>query len=214
MDKVSIVIPCYKQAHWLAEAIESAINQTYKDFEIIVVNDGSPDNTSEVAKMYPVTLIEQKNKGLSAARNAGIEASTGKWILPLDADNKIAPQFLEKTVGVNDIVGTWQQHFGDSYTLFKPITPTLQDLLIYNRLDAGSLFKKEIWGKLGGYDEEMKEGWEDWDFWIRAVTMGYNISIVQEAIFFYRKHGESMADDANSKSKKIYEYMINKYLNL
>ena len=86
-DKVSIIIPCYKQAHFLAEAIESALAQDYDNFEVIVVNDGSPDNTSEVAKRYPVSLIEQENKGLSAARNAGIKASTGSWILPLDADN-------------------------------------------------------------------------------------------------------------------------------
>lgn len=212
-DKVSIIIPCYKQAHFLAEAIESALAQDYDNFEVIVVNDGSPDNTSEVAKRYPVSLIEQENKGLSAARNAGIKASTGSWILPLDADNKLAPDFLSKTVGKDDIVGSWQQHFGTSDYLFKPISPTIQELLSYNRLDAGSLYRKIIWETIGGYDENMRDGWEDWDFWIRAVVAGFTISIVEEPIFFYRKHEVSMASDAASKGEQIITYMFNKYKN-
>jgi glycosyltransferase involved in cell wall biosynthesis len=83
MEKVSIVIPCYNQAHFLPDAIESAINQTYKDIEIIVVNDGSNDSTSEVAKRYKeVRLIEKENGHLSSARNAGIKAAKGTLILP------------------------------------------------------------------------------------------------------------------------------------
>lgn len=87
MDSVSVVIPCYGQAHWLPDAIESALAQTVP-CEVIVVNDGSPDNTSSVAQNYAVTLVEKENGGLSSARNAGIKKATGKWILTLDADDK------------------------------------------------------------------------------------------------------------------------------
>src|SRR5262249_23271294 len=93
---VTIVIPCYKQAHFLPEAIESARNQTYSNLEIIVVDDGSPDNTSEVAARYPgVQCIRQKNGGLSDARNRGIRESRGEFFVLLDADDKLLPNCLE-----------------------------------------------------------------------------------------------------------------------
>ena len=95
MQKVSIIIPVYNHAQWLPDAISSALNQTVP-CEVIVVNDGSPDNTSEVAKMFDVKLIEKENGGLTSARNAGIKEATGEWILTLDADDKIAPDFVEK----------------------------------------------------------------------------------------------------------------------
>src|SRR3954470_15335442 len=93
---VSVVIPCYKQAHFLAEAIESALNQTYSSVEIIVVNDGSPDDTNRVVQRYPnVRLIEQRNQGLSASRNAGIRESRGNFLIFLDADDKLRPNAIK-----------------------------------------------------------------------------------------------------------------------
>ena len=100
MQKVSIIIPVYNHAQWLPDAISSALNQTVP-CEVIVVNDGSPDNTSEVAKMFDVKLIEKENGGLSSARNAGIKEATGEWILTLDADDKIAPDFVEKCLQIH-----------------------------------------------------------------------------------------------------------------
>lgn len=210
---VSIIIPCYKQAHWLSDAIESALNQTYKDVEVIVVNDGSPDNTSEVARRYPVKLIEQENGGLSSARNTGIKESKGEWILTLDSDDKIAPRFIETLIGKNDIVSCDIMEFGDSHSMWRlPIDiPTLQDELHNNTIHCCSLYKKEIWDKIGGYDENMRIGYEDWDFWTRAMIYGYKISIVREPLFFYRKHGVSMVTEAKNKHKLIREYMLNKY---
>ena len=114
--KVTVVIPCYNQAHFLKDAVESVKNQTFKDFEIIVVDDGSPDNTSEVANKLGVRCIRQVNRGLSAARNTGIRAAKGQYILPLDADDKIDPEFLAKTLPYiknYDIVSTWLRTFGN-----------------------------------------------------------------------------------------------------
>src|SRR5215207_9860716 len=93
---VSVVIPCYNQAHFLGEAIESVLDQSYPNFEIIVVDDGSPDDTSEVAGRYPeVRLVRQENRGLAGARNAGLSYSEGEYVVFLDADDRLLPEALE-----------------------------------------------------------------------------------------------------------------------
>lgn len=212
-DLVSIVIPCYKQANYLPDAINSALNQTYKNVEVIVVNDGSPDNTSEVARKYPVRLVEKPNGGLSSARNAGIKAAKGKWILTLDSDDKIDPTYIQKAIGLNDIVSCDLITFGDENQKWdSPNTfPTLDQEIMDNQIHCCSLYKKEIWDKIGGYDENMKLGYEDWDFWIRAMIAGYKIQVLREPLFFYRKHGISMVNGSRQNHKIIREYMLNKY---
>lgn len=212
--RVSIIIPAYNQAHWLPEAIQSALDQTVK-CEIIVVNDGSPDNTSEVAKMFDVKLIEKENGGLSSARNAGIKEATGEWILTLDADDKIAPDFIEKCLKYKDeydIIGTGQQEFGYSNEkhLFKT-NPTFQDFVQSNQINCCSLYRKKIWEELGGYDEEMKIGYEDFDLWLRATHKGYKVITIPEYLFFYRKHGVSMVNNAIKNHNQIKQYMLSKY---
>ena len=124
--KISIIIPCYNHAAFLPDAIESALAQDYPDVEVIVVNDGSTDNSSEVARRYPVRLIEQENKGLSAARNTGIRAATGTWILPLDSDDKIEPvtvsRFMEHT-STADIICSYLRTFGHTSAFHNLIFP-------------------------------------------------------------------------------------------
>lgn len=212
MESVSIIIPCYNQAHWLSEAIESCLAQTVKPLEIIVVNDGSSDNTNEVARKYPVILVEKENGGLSSARNAGIKVAKGKYVLTLDADDKLHPQFLEKTIGIDDIVGVAQQEFGTSNTLWRPphLHPTANEFRKYNCINCCSLQKREIWEKIGGYDEKMKFGYEDWQYWYRATLKGYKVSVIDEPLFYYRKHGRSMVDDAKEKHDILVHYIFDR----
>jgi glycosyltransferase involved in cell wall biosynthesis len=207
----SIIIPCYNQSNWLSEAIESSLNQTYKNIEVIVVNDGSTDNTSEIAKKYNIKLIEKENGGLSSARNAGIKEARGKYILPLDADDKILPEFIEKTIGLDDIVSTAQQEFGDSNTLWntQPEHPSHEMFKSNNQINCCALHLKEIWEDIGGYDEKMT-GYEDWDYWYRATKNGYTITVIREPLFLYRKHGHSMVTDAIKRHEELKQYILNK----
>lgn len=212
---VTVVIPCYKQAHFLPEAVESVKNQTYKDIEIIVVDDGSPDNTSEVANKLGVRCIWQLNKGLSAARNTGIRAAKGQYILPLDADDKLHPEFLAKTMPYMekyDIVSTWLRTFGNENRTWgsDKLEPTYGLMKSQNQINCCSLFTKKMWQSVGGYDENMKDGFEDWEFWLRCINQRYRIRIVPEHLFFYRKHGVSMLRDAMQKRDNILEYMAKK----
>lgn len=216
MDSISIIIPCFRQAHWLSDAIESALNQTVS-CEVIVVNDGSDDNTSSVAQNYAVTLVEKENGGLSSARNAGINKATGKWILTLDADDKIAPDFVEKCLNhakkTNcDIIGTWQQEFGDSNARYSfTDNPTHEMFLSSNRINCCSLYRKEMWEKVGGYDETLKRGLEDWHFWLKSTRHKYTVSVVPEYLFFYRKHGISMISYVAQNEAEITKEMKNAF---
>lgn len=208
----TIVIPTYKQPEYVCEAIESALNQTVK-CDVIVVIDGSPDNTYDLIKHYPITIITQQNKGLSGARNAGIRQATTEWVLPLDSDDKIAPNMIERCLTVDaDIIGVGQETFGDYVSKHNFLeAPTYEAFLLGNQINCCSLFKKSMWEDVNGYDENMKSGYEDWDFWVRATRAGYKVKTLPEFLFYYRKHGASMVTEATSKHQELHTYILNKH---
>lgn len=211
-NKVTVVIPCWNQGQWVADAIESALNQTVP-CDVIVVDDGSTENIFRHTIPYPITFIKQPNKGLSGARNSGIRLANTEWVLPLDSDDKIAPDMVEKCLAVDaDIVGVGQETFGDYVNkhIFEP-TPTYSDFKHANRINCCSLYRKKMWEDVGGYDENMRDGYEDWDFWLRATQKGYKVKTIPEFLFFYRKHGRSMVDGATEKHKQLVAYMLDKH---
>lgn len=218
MAKMSVVIPCYNYSKYVGEAIESALNQTWQDKEVIVVDDGSTDNSAEIIKKFPVKYIYQENKGLSTARNTGIRAATGEKILCLDADDIVGATYLELAQGIKGIAICGMICFGNGGLHIGVYPDTrymkLSDLLIINRLHCASIFDKSDWERLGGFDEEMKDGYEDWEFWIRMRAAGVRITPILEILFFYRKHGHSMVTDSMAKDKMIREYIYKKHQNL
>ena len=224
--KVSIIIPCYNYARFLKTSVQCALNQTYKNIEVIVVNDGSTDNTDEVAKnIKNIIYIEQENKGISGARNTGIEHASGDWIYTLDADDTISENLILDSVELIDdnytivgpiafdcdidfnLIGTY---WPTEYTI-KTNTNTFFDLLTGNRTCGNSLFSKEMWEKVGGYDVSFDKGCEDWAFWIEMVKNGCIIKYVRknEPYFKYRKHGNSILNQHNLNNN--YIKLLSKY---
>ena len=198
--KVSIVVPVYNGADTLAETLWSAKSQTYKDKEIIVVDDGSTDSSLLMAKLCydpPVTdVIHQTNQGLPSARNTGIKAATGDLILPLDADDKIAPDYLEKTVplmtaGVG-VVSTDMIYFGTHDMRIRPLHTTLEQAMHFNGIPVCSLIRREALEQAEGYNLAMTEGCEDWELWIDILKHGWKIAVLNEPLFFYRRKSVSM----------------------
>ncbi len=196
-ELVSIVIPCYNHSQYLEEAVQSALNQTYPHIEIIIVNDGSTDDTEKIAmelqSKYPekIKIIFQKNSGVSRARNSAISQSKGKYILPLDADDIIAEEMVESGLeslisNHADVVYVDTQCFGAKDYLIKKIPFSDNNFLYENLCNATSLFKKRMWKTLGGYAENMKEGYEDWEFWIQAFKKGYKFQLLPEPFLLYR----------------------------
>ena len=215
--KVSVIITCFNYGRFLSEAIESALHQTLKDIEIIVVNDGSTDNTAEIASRYPIILINQNNQGLPTARNVGISKSNGIYILPLDADDKLHPQYLEKTLPILDkqqdigVVYTSRIHFGLLNTVKEAQVFDLDRLKKKCMLNYCSLFRKQVWKECGGYNPNMKWGYEDWDFWLSVAEKGWKFKPVSEVLLLYRKHGYSLSDLSKDNHQQLVKQLTDNH---
>ena len=219
---VSIIIPCYNYGLYLEEAIQSALNQTYSNIEVIVVNDASTDpltisKLTELKKTLNIQVIHhEKNKGISATRNTAIRASTGKYILPLEADDKIHPKTFEKTVNVLEenseigFVSMGMRFFGNVHDIYIPPKYNFYTLLYRNIVSPTSLFRRDAWEQVGGYNEDFIYGYEDWEFWINLGKNGWDGFLIEEPLFEYRKHGNSMIDTA----VKNHHLIINQLLNV
>lgn len=211
--RVTIGIPCYKQAEYLHEAIESALNQTYKDIEIIVVNDGSPDTTRIVAEAYPVKLINQVNKGLASARNTAIMNMTGDYFLPLDADDILLPDCVGKIVEAAesgaDVIAPSFQTIGLSVenVILMP-NPTIGDFRTFNRIGYFSAIKKEALLEVGGYSPRMEKGWEDYHLWFNLLTRGKKILTLPDILVLYRTKEKSMWRDSVKHSKVLWDQIF------
>jgi hypothetical protein len=205
---VSIIIPMYNYGQYLGETIQSALNQTYKNIEIICVDDCSTDNSIEVASKYPVKIIRHEvNKGLAETRNTGIRVAKGEYILPLDSDDWIHKDFLKYTLMVGaDIVSTGQRQFGDQNDVYIPkMEPSYEDFKRGNQINCCSLYKKKVWETVGGYDHKTLE---DWWFWLKATKAGFKVKVVQYPLFFYRIHDGSMLQKIQQDHKEIGKLMV------
>lgn len=223
MPKVSIVIPCYNHGQFLNEAVESVLTQTLDDFEIIIVNDGSTDpDTRYILENYdkPKTrVIHTTNQGLSAARNTGIREASGRYILPLDGDDRIGPTYLEKAVKILDenagigIVYCKAEFFGAVQKPWNLPEYSLAEMLIDNILFCSGVFRKSDWGTVGGYRTDMKFGWEDYDFWLSLIERGAMVHRIPEVMFYYRISQDSMLR-TKSRNQKIdmFEIIFNNHL--
>jgi len=203
---VSVVIPCYRQAHFLPEAIESALRQTYPDVEIIVVDDGSPDDTSIVAARYAnVRCVRQPNRGLPAARNAGLAASAGEYVVFLDADDRLTVDALQ--LGVRELarhrdcafVAGNQELIDENGTLVpipprRPITTNHYcELLKENFIwcPANVIYRRSVFGVVGVFDRSLTPA-EDYDLYLR-ITRRLPVRTHHEVVAEYRVHRASMS---------------------
>src|SRR3972149_1105346 len=219
--EVSIIIPCYNQAHYLPEAVGSVVNQTLTHWECIIVNDGSGDNTPRIANSLimqysekQIRLINQENKGLAEARNTGIKASKGKYILPLDADDLIHPEMLQKTVSLLKthpeiaIAYTDVKHFGSANRIVCAGEYDFKRLCLQNHLNYCSLYRREAWESASGYNPNMVWGYEDWDFWISCGEKGYYGKRISEPLFMYRVKETSMYTKALEHHSELMAQII------
>ena len=194
---VSVIMPCYNQGQYLNEAVESVLAQTYQNFEIIVINDGSTDEeTSQILHHYDkphVKIIHTENQGPSAARNTGIKHSSGKYILPLDADDRIEPTYLEKAVQILEensaigIVYCEAEYFGDIGGKWELPEYKFPNVLLDNVIFNSSIYHRADWEAVGGYSQTMIYGWEDYDFWISLIELKREVFRIPEILFHYRQ---------------------------
>jgi glycosyltransferase involved in cell wall biosynthesis len=204
------VIPCYNGERTLAQAIDSALAQTYAEVEVIVVDDGSTDGSADVARRYGsrVVLVQQTNHGLSASRNAGITASKGEYITLLDADDVLLPECLERRIAVLDsdrtvglVAGYYREI--DSEGLAIERVPELRKVWEGQAFrqavrrnwgpPVGWTFPADVFKRVGGFDPLLRSA-EDWDFVIR-VSLRYRVAYDSEPHVLYRKSAGQMSSN-------------------
>lgn len=220
--KVSVVIPCFNHGEFLPDAAGSATAIGRNDIESIVVDDGSTDERtrSEMAVLSAkgVRVIRQENKGLAAARNAGVAASSGEYILPLDADNRLRSAYIEHGIRVLDanpevgVVYGDAEYMGTRTGRWQVGSFDRNRLLYWNYIDACAMYRRSIWLQNGGYDGTMPvQGLEDWDFWLGALEHGWEFAYVPEVLFDYRMAEQSMLTRTQGFDSQIEAFIAAKH---
>lgn len=194
---VSIIIPCYNQGKYLSEAVESVLNQNYDNWECIIVNDGSIDNTEQIAMSFcikdsRIKYLYKENGGISSARNIGISISEGKYILPLDSDDKIATDYCKIAVGEMEsniklkIVYCRANFFGVESGEWILPEFSIEKILGQNIIFCSAFFRRSDYDLTNGYNENMIYGLEDWDFWLSIIELGGEVLKIDKVLFYYR----------------------------
>ncbi|MFN0123216.1 MAG: glycosyltransferase family 2 protein, partial [Blastocatellia bacterium] len=209
---VSIVICAYNAAPFLSETLESVLAQTYQDYEIIVVNDGSTDHTDQVMTPYldRLTYLKQPNSGPGAARNTAFRHARGRYIALLDSDDQWLPQYLETMLArlqaepEVDLLYPNAILFGTAQwegKLFQDVCPSSMPVTLEKFLTRecnvfiSAVFKREILEKVGWFDETLR-GSEDFDLWLRMLQHGYRFAFLREPLARYRKRADSLSSSS------------------
>lgn len=218
MDKVSIIIPCYNSGKVLEKAVSSVQNQTWKNCEVIIVNDGSNDKVTLnlLSKMKGVKVLNQSNQGLSSARNKGIENATGNFVLFLDSDDYVRSDAVE--IMINKVKNfEFSYAFCDIQLRGKKTGNRIKyynffEQLFINHIPYFILIKKDIIKQIGAYDTNMKYGYEDWELNIRLAKNGFFPIRVEETLFFYNVSSNGMLNSiSKTKHMQILNYIKKKH---
>ena len=228
MPDISIIITAHNEERTIAEAIESVLGQSFSDWELCIVNDGSSDRTSEIVNYYTerfsqIFCVDQKQLGLSAARNVGLRSTSGPLVQFLDADDKLLPDKLKKQVEYLQR----QEHVAAVYGLGRyfrenqeadveyplPEGTLLSTLLVRNFiLINAALIRRDTIHAIGGFKEFSKTifsiyGCEDWDFWLRMAIHGHRIECQNEVVVHNRWTGRNMSEDV-LRMKRSYAWVL------
>jgi glycosyltransferase involved in cell wall biosynthesis len=222
---ISIIIPCYNHGKYIRDAVQSVqeLQHISYPYEIIIVNDGSTDEFTltilDDLKKEGHNILQQENMGLGTARNNGIQLAKGKYILPLDSDNKVCAPYLTTAIDILErnanvsIVYSDAIFFGEKTGRSIIGNYNLQKLMICNYIDACAVYRKEAWKNIGGYAIDMPAmGYEDWDMWLNCSFKGYRFYYLEEIGFEYRFINNSMLRTIDEQDqKKMNVYIENKY---
>jgi glycosyltransferase involved in cell wall biosynthesis len=219
-ELISVIIPCFNHALFLEETVISVLKSTYPNIEIVIVNDGSLDDSEQVALKLinlhtNIIYLRQENRGPATARNKGIDAATGKFILPLDADDLISPDYIEKAIEIIEnqpdvkLVYCEAEFFGDRSGKWELPGFSRKLLARENMIFCSAVYRKSDWKSAGGYSEEMTWGWEDWEFWISLLKDGGEVVKLPITGFYYRVRKGSRRKSTNKEAKRKTVELIN-----
>jgi glycosyltransferase involved in cell wall biosynthesis len=219
---ISVIVPCYNHGRYLPAAVASVVAQTNTDWELIIVDDGSTDDSAAVAEQiiasYPghrMQLLRQSNQGLSASRNNGIRAARGSYILPLDADDQIEPDMLAATLAVLHrrpevgFVYTDVQMFGEENRIWSGGSYSLDKLRFDCPMVPSTLFRKQAWAATTGFRSNLfPQGYEDWDFWLSLAAAGWQGAHIARPLVRYRRSNGSMLAKARLHDLELRAQLV------
>lgn len=222
MATVSIIMTAFNQAQYIGDAIDSVLKQDFSDWELIIIDDASTDDTLKIAKQYVkldkricIIALKENTGSPIVPRNTGVAHATGKYILPLDADDKLMPTCVSKMVaamemGLADVIYSDVEYFGARSGLLQVDLPTPRTMTDHNCVVNTAMYKKSDFDKYNGYDINMRGGLEDWEFWLNFIQDGKNFYRIPETLFMYRITDNSRnvcnADDKQMHELKSYIY--------
>lgn len=222
--RVSVVIPCYNDGAYLQQAIESCLRQTMREIEVIVVDDGSDDAVTQAVLEKQsdsrVAVFSTNRTGPAAARNKAIEHARGRYILPLDADDWIDPEYIASAVQVLDkkpnvgIVYCRAKLFGEQEEDWNLPDFEFNTFLLDNCIFITAMFRKEDWETIGGFSTEFKHGLEDYDFWLSVIELGREVYQFPNKWFHYRLKKESRTTQMISSvaaTAETYELLFQRH---
>ena len=219
------MITAFDQGELVRAAVESVERQSRSVAEVIVVDDGSSDAASvrtlaELERQAAVRVLHRSNGGVSAARNAGLALLGTELAVVLDGDDQLAPTFVEETAAVleadPDVVAasSWLQMHGVVQAVARPAGGRAVDFLHRNACPGVVLLRRELWKQVGGYDERMRSGFEDWDFFLSVLTDGGRIEIVPRPLVEYRTAPGSLNIRSMSHRLELYGGIIDRHRGL
>jgi glycosyltransferase involved in cell wall biosynthesis len=224
---ISVLVTCYNLGAYIDEAIDSVLNQTVQDFEILVIDDGSTDRATldrlDAATWPRTTILRTPNQGLARGRNELIRRALGVYLCALDADDRLHPQYFERALAAFSqdpelaFVSSWLRMFGTEDRVWRQERCDLETLLAEDTVMTAALVRREVVSALGGYDEGMPApGDEDWDLWIRVVAAGHRGTILPEVLFEYRRRPGSMGElcVAGETHLALLAYLMRKHRDL
>ena len=220
--KMSVIMPCFNHGEFLPEAVASVKNIQREDIELIVVDDGSTDERTrqEMDRLSAegIKVIRQENKGLGAARNAGVLASQGEYLFPLDADDRLRSGWIERGIEILDSNPRIGVVYGDAQCFGTQthrwfVGPFNSEKLLYcNFIHCSALYRRSIWEQNRGYEIGMPvQGLEDWDFWIGAFEHGWRFEYLPQVVFDYRRAEQSMITRVAGFEDQITEFVAKKH---
>ena len=223
METVSVIMPCYNDGKYIKEAIESIKAQTYKNWELIIVDDGSDQeetvNILNEINDDKIRVFHTDHLRPAGARNYGIEQAIGKYILPVDSDDTIDSSYMEKAVAEIErnpkvgVVYCYADLFGESQGRWELPEYSFEKMLLDNVVFVTALFYKEDWKKVGGFSTTMAAGMEDYDFWLSIMGLGREIYQIPEVLFHYRIKPISRTTNFQNNCTQVQETYRQMYMN-
>jgi len=221
---ISVIVPCYNQAIYLPDALQSVLDQNYPHWECIIVNDGSPDNTEEVAKRWMekdsrFKYFHKENSGVCDTRNFGVKQAKGNYIIPLDGDDKIGPDYFREAIEVftadPDVKLIYSNTILFGNVNKKKINPdfVFENILTENQIFNSAIFRRADFIAAGGYNPNMVDGIEDWDFYLSLIKPQDKVLKLDAFHYFYRIKAVSRSADIARHTKKNDAMLLQMFRN-